>query len=44
MNNKGMEFYNHWGAVDESAPLPDDVISKFFTTRATYYEPSQVDF
>ena len=39
MNNKGMEVYNHWGAVDEHVQLPEHVISQFFTTRATYYEP-----
>jgi hypothetical protein len=42
LNNKGMEVYNHWGSVDENVQLPDSVISQFFTTRATYYDPTQV--
>lgn len=42
LNNKGVEVYNHWGAVDEHVPLPEHVISQFFTTRATYYEPGKV--
>lgn len=41
LNNKGMEVYNHWGAVDEHVQLPEHVISQFFTTRATYYEPGK---
>ncbi len=42
LNNKGMEVYNHWGAVDENVQLPESVISQFFTTRASYYDPTQV--
>lgn len=42
LNNKGMEVYNHWGAVDENVQLPEHVISQFFTTRASYYDPSKV--
>ena len=36
-----MEVYNHWGAVDENIQLPEHVISQFFTTRASYYDPSK---
>ena len=42
LNNKGMEVYNHWGAVDENVQLPEHVISQFFTTRASYYDPTKV--
>ena len=42
LNNKAMEVYNHWGAVDEHVALPESVVSQFFTTRATYYDPTQV--
>ena len=40
LSNKGMEVYNHWGAVDGNVEMPDNVISQFFTTRASYYDPA----
>ena len=41
LNNKGMEVYNHWGAVDAHVTLPDHVISQFFSTRSSYYDPEE---
>ena len=39
VNARGMEFQNHWGAVDEKAELPEEVLSQFFGLRASYYKP-----
>ena len=40
LSNKGMEVYNHWGAVDAHVEMPDSVVSQFFSTRASYYDPA----
>ena len=41
VNARGMEYYNHWGAVDESVTLPPERIAELFGTRAVYYTPTQ---
>lgn len=37
-NRSGIEFYNHWGTVDDAAMIPEDMVAKPVGQHASYYQ------